>query len=379
MHGLKRLIIFISMFAAISEAQYLLPITKNETTKQYYTTINIGSAANSPVNLLLDIGTDLSWLNCRKIKSLSSLHLVPCQSPTCKSIPSNACDGKHCLYLQQSPYVKNHTVSTVDRVVQDKATISTKVSFRPFTFSCVAQTHIQGLSPPIAGVLGLSPGEFPFWRQVTRAFNIIPRFAICLPSSGNGNFFIGGGGFGVSMTLTPLKIVGSDYLISPTSIYVDGIPLSLNPSFLESGAKLSTVVPYTVLQTDIYNALASAFTRKAIKIGMSEIPRLAPFKHCFQEGSSMRINEELMNVTSVEIGLPGNGREVKWTFHGKNTVVRVLETVICLAFVDGGEKPKESMVIGTHQLQDYILNFDMSTTRLAFSDSLLLHNFSCSA
>ena len=93
----------------------------------------------------------------------------------------------------------------------------------------------------------------------------------------------------------------------------------------------------------------------------------------------MRINEELMNVTSVEIGLPGNGREVKWTFHGKNTVVRVLETVICLAFVDGGEKPKESMVIGTHQLQDYILNFDMSTTRLAFSDSLLLHNFSCSA
>uniref|UniRef100_A0A0D3EE57 Xylanase inhibitor C-terminal domain-containing protein n=2 Tax=Brassica TaxID=3705 RepID=A0A0D3EE57_BRAOL len=112
---------------------------------------------------------------------------------------------------------------------------------------------------------------------------------------------------------------------------------------------------------------------------MSEIPRLAPFKHCFQEGSSMRINEELMNVTSVEIGLPGNGREVKWTFHGKNTVVRVLETVICLAFVDGGEKPKESMVIGTHQLQDYILNFDMSTTRLAFSDSLLLHNFSCSA
>ncbi|KAF3563177.1 hypothetical protein DY000_02018494 [Brassica cretica] len=337
MHGLKRLIIFISMFAAISEAQYLLPITKNETTKQYYTTINIGSAANSPVNLLLDIGTDLSWLNCRKIKSLSSLHLVPCQSPTCKSIPSNACDGKHCLYLQQSPFVKNHTVSTVDRVVQDKATISTKVSFRPFTFSCVAQTHIQGLSPPIAGVLGLSPGEFPFWRQVTRAFNIIPRFAICLPSSGNGNFFIGG------------------------------------------GAMLSTVVPYTVLQTDIYNALASAFTRKAMKIGMSEIPRLAPFKHCFQEGSSMRINEELMNVTSVEIKLPGNGREVKWTFHGKNTVVRVLETVICLAFVDGGEKPKESMVIETHQLQDYILNFDMSTTRLAFSDSLLLHNFSCSA
>ena len=65
------------------------------------------------------------------------------------------------------------------------------------------------------------------------------------------------------MTLTPLKIVGSDYLISVTSIYIGGIPLSLNPKLLEGGAKLSTVVPYTVLQADIYNSLASAFTHKA--------------------------------------------------------------------------------------------------------------------
>ncbi|CAF1778654.1 unnamed protein product [Brassica oleracea var. botrytis] len=71
-------IVFVSMFAAItpiSEAQYLLPITKHEPTKKYYTTIDIGSAANSHVNLLLDLGTNLTWLNCRNLKSLSSLHL----------------------------------------------------------------------------------------------------------------------------------------------------------------------------------------------------------------------------------------------------------------------------------------------------------------
>ncbi|CAF1778669.1 BnaC09g38590D [Brassica napus] len=174
------------------------------------------------------------------------------------------------------------------------------------------------------------------------------------------------------MTLTPLKIVGSDYLISVTSIYIGGIPLSLNPKLLEGGAKLSTVVPYTVLQADIYNSLASAFTHKA------KIPGLAPFKHCFEEGSSRRNMKEFMNVPVIEIGLPGNGREVKWRFDGANTVVRFLETVICLAFVDGGKKPNESMVIATHQLQDYMIEFDLSTTRMAFSDSLLLHNTSCS-
>lgn len=37
-----------------------------------------------------------------------------------------------------------------------------------------------------------------------------------------------------------------------------------------------------------------------------------------------------------------------------------------------------SLGFGTHQLQDYIINFGMSTTRIAFNDSLLLHKFSCS-
>ncbi|KAF2571711.1 hypothetical protein F2Q70_00005843 [Brassica cretica] len=100
----------------------------------------------------------------------------------------------------------------------------------------------------------------------------------------------------------------------------------------------------------------------------------APFKHCFGEGASGRN----MDVSVMEIGLPGNGKEVKWRFQGANMMERVSETVICLAFVDGGKKPNESMVIGTHQLQDYLVEFDLSTTQMAFSDPLILHNTNCS-
>ncbi|CAD5332118.1 unnamed protein product [Arabidopsis thaliana] len=88
--SLTRLLVFLSIFAAIalkSNSQYLLPITKHEPTNLFYTTFNVGSAAKSPVNLLLDLGTNLTWLDCRKLKSLSSLRLVTCQSSTCKSIP----------------------------------------------------------------------------------------------------------------------------------------------------------------------------------------------------------------------------------------------------------------------------------------------------
>ncbi|KAL0887559.1 hypothetical protein Bca101_011542 [Brassica carinata] len=385
------------MFAAttlISEAQYILPIFKHEPSKQFYTLIYIGSAAtSSPVNLLLDLGTNITWLNCRDIKSLSSLRLVTCESSTCKSISGNGCDGKICLYREPSPFLlTNHTVTKTDRVVQDKATLfSTEsgippslVSFRPFTFSCAVQKNLQGLAPPISGVIGLSSAELPFWRQVTSAFNVIPKFALCLPSSSVGTFYMGatssfntplfGGNNPIPMTMTPLKIESGKYLISVTSIYVDGIPLALNPSLLKGGAKLSAVVPYTVLQTDIYNALAQSFTLNATKIGMSETTGHAPFKHCFEEGASGKT----MDVSVMEIALPGNGKEVKWRFQGANMVERVSETVICLAFVDGGNKPTESMVIGTHQLQDYLIQFDFSTGRLAFSDPLLLHNTSCS-
>ncbi|WZZ90758.1 hypothetical protein YC2023_119337 [Brassica napus] len=97
-------------------------------------------------------------------------------------------------------------------------------------------------------------------------FNKIMRFALCLlllaPVISISAVIV----LVVPSTITPFRIVGSDHLISVTSIYVDEVPLPLNPSLLEGGAKLSTVVPYTVLQTDIYNALAQSLTLKATRL-----------------------------------------------------------------------------------------------------------------
>lgn len=278
MGSLTRLIVFLSILAAItrkSNSQYLLPITKHEPTNQFYTTFNIGSPTKSPVTLLLDLGTNLTWLNCRKLKSLSSLRLVTCQSSTCKSIPGNGCDGKSCLYKQPNPIVTG-------RVVQDIASISTtdggkflsQVSVPRFTFSCAGEKTLEGLPPPVAGVLALSPGSSSFTKQVTSAFNVIPKFSLCLPSSGTGRFYIAGihyfippfndSSSSIPMTLTPIKGTDSgDYLLLVLNIYVGGTPLKLNPDLLNGGAKLSTVVHYTVLQTDIYNALAQSFTLEA--------------------------------------------------------------------------------------------------------------------
>ena len=64
-------------------------------------------------------------------------------------------------------------------------------------------------------------------------------------------------------------------------------------------------------------------------------------------------------------------------------MVLVKQNVACLGFVDGGKEPiksfvKTSVVIGGHQLEDNLLEFDLNSSKLSFSSSLLLQNASCS-
>ncbi|KAM1380189.1 hypothetical protein ACFX2I_021950 [Malus domestica] len=60
-----------------------------------------------------------------------------------------------------------------------------------------------------------------------------------------------------------------------------------------------------------------------------------------------------------------------------NSMVYVSNDVLCLGFVDGGEKPRTSIVIGGHQLEDNLLQFDLATSRLGFSSSLLFSRTTC--
>ena len=69
---------------------------------------------------------------------------------------------------------------------------------------------------------------------------------------------------------------------------------------------------------------------------------------------------------------------VNWRIHGANSMVRVSKNVMCLGFVDGGAKARESIVLGGLQIEDNFLEFDLTTSRLGFSSSLLPRGASCS-
>lgn len=51
--------------------------------------------------------------------------------------------------------------------------------------------------------------------------------------------------------------------------------------------------------------------------------------------------------------------------------------VWCLGFLDGGAHPKSSIVIGGHQMEDNLLQFDLESKILGFTSSVLVHGTMC--
>ncbi|XP_010524801.1 PREDICTED: LOW QUALITY PROTEIN: basic 7S globulin 2 [Tarenaya hassleriana] len=427
MRAFTRFFVFFSIFAiatVTSKAQtnqrpsaFVLPIKKHEPTQQFFTSLDVGTPRRSSLNLVLDLNSNLTWLNCHRRNS-STLRQTRCRSSVCSAVPGDGCEGGFCSRRLRSPLsgkpvagrISQERISfhstpstfgdkTIVRVsvrpftllmyrISFHSTPSTfgdktivRVSVRPFTFLGAAD---PGVAPPAVGVVGLAGSAISLPAQVTSAFNVIRKFALCLPSYGTGRFYIGAALYDFPpltesppLTLTPFgKHPGSgagDYFISVSSISVDGDVIAVN-----GGTKISTVTPYTVLHSDVYRALALSFENIAKAMGIRKAPAVAPFMDCF-DASSVRKNAIGPNVPAVDFVVPGRIGNVKWRFYGANSMVKANEKVMCLAFVDGGTKSDNSITIGTHQLQNHLVEFDLTTSVFGFSESLLLHNTSCSS
>ena len=274
------------------------------------------------------------------------------------------------------------------------------VSVPNFRFACAPNYILQGLASGAHGMVGLGRSNFdsPIF-QFASAFNFPRKLALCLSPS-NGVVFFGNAPYhflpnefddvAKYLTYTPLilnpdSLIGSfanetssEYFIGVTSVKVNGKPVPLNKTLLSfygygnGGTKISTVNPYTVLERSIYRAVVGAFVK-----ALGNVPRVkpvAPFGACF--------NIKGVGVTRTGLAVPTidfvlQSEKVAWRIFGANSMVKVSDDVACLGFVDGGVGPVTSIVIGGHQIEDNLLQFDLEKSRLGFSSSLLLRQTSC--
>ena len=69
-----------------------------------------------------------------------------------------------------------------------------------------------------------------------------------------------------------------------------------------------------------------------------------------------------------------------WRITASNSMVRTTRDdadLWCLGIMNGGLSMKTLIVIGGYQMEDNLLQFDLETTRLGFSSSLLLQRTTC--
>ncbi|KAJ4722379.1 Basic 7S globulin [Melia azedarach] len=384
----------------------VLPVLKDAATLQYVTEIKQRTPL-VPVKLTVHLGGEILWVDCDRGYVSSTNKTARCGSAQCSLARAKACGvgTKTCGRGPENPVTNTGThgdlrIDVVSIQSTNGRNPGRRVSVPNFIFLCGSTFLLEGLAAGVTGIAGLGRSKVALPSQFAAAFSFDRKFAICLSPFSNSNGFIifGDGPYVLSpdidvsksLTYTPLFInpvntasgfLGEpsvEYFIGVKSITINGRAVPLNTTLLSidsegvGGTKISTVNPYTVLETSIYKALVQAFIN-----AMPNVPRvspIAPFGACFD---SKDLPFTRIGPFVPQIDLVLQNKNVKWSIHGQNSMVQV-GNVWCLGFVDGGVNPTTSIVIGGRQLENNLLQFDLATSRLGFSNSLLFERTICS-
>ncbi|KAF2287882.1 hypothetical protein GH714_003087 [Hevea brasiliensis] len=268
-------------------------------------------------------------------------------------------------------------------------------------------------------MLGLAKERVSMPTQLSSAFggSFRRKFAICLPSNpkANGVLFFGDSpyqfhpGYDTSKvvevsssfrytklhvnyeTTASPRLQGAqlpEYFVKITSILVNQKPVPINSTLLDfhktgiGGSRITTVQPYTTLETSIYKSFVKVFDEQMLVTTgnrkVRKVAALSPFKDCYRKED---LDMSLLGFSVPDIYLVFENRDVNWLITGANSMVEVSNDVVCLGFLDRGPNTgltATSIDIGAHQLQDNLLQFDIAASRLAFTSTLLLREVECS-
>ncbi|WMV10421.1 hypothetical protein MTR67_003806 [Solanum verrucosum] len=392
------LLLFFSLSSAKTPPRpraFILPITKDAATKQFITTIYQRTPL-VPAKLTIDLGQRFLWVDCDKGYVSSSYKPVPCGTIPCKRSFSGACrcNNNTCGQTIYNPFIRTSTTGELaEEVVSLQSTDGSNprkyFSTNAVVFGCGSTFLLEKLAKGVKGILGLGNGYVGFPTQLANAFHVPRKFAICLTSSttSRGVIFFGDSpyvflpGMDVSKRLVYTPLLNNpgepsvEYFIGVTSIKINGNVVPINTTLLDitkdgkGGTKISTVDPYTKLETSIYKALTKAFAKSLAKV--PRVKPVAPFEVCY--------NRTSLGIPPIELVLGNINATTSWNIWGSNSMVAVNDDVLCLGFVDGGLEfePTTSIVIGAHQIENNFLQFDIANKRLGYTSSLLFSQTTC--
>ncbi|KAL7101972.1 hypothetical protein ACP275_08G089900 [Erythranthe tilingii] len=417
------------LFSSYSDAQttpskkpeaFSFPIKKDATTNQYYTNIQFGSNSTK-LNVVIDLGGNFLWFNSEDyLNAASTFRPILCGTRKCRIAEAIGCT--FCFLKPAQPGCTNNTCSDYslnpfsgtsgysglgeDTLRLRSARGGDAYAVDNFPFQYAHDALLGDLAGPALGVIALGRTRISLQAQLASAFKIREKFTLCVPpAGGDGNLIVGGTAYSkpfeeISKSVLTTRLVrnpvgssGGDvignfsreYYIDVKSIKVGSKTLSLNKTLLSinkkdgsGGTTIRTVRHYTGLQRSLYRVLVKEFAEAAASMNITRVANVAPFGACFD---SKTVLSSKMGPQVPTIDLVLEKKSVYWRFYGSNSMVKVSNDVICLAFVEGAinlSGPTTSIEVGGYQMENHLLEFDVASSKLGFSSSLLLHDTSCS-
>ncbi|KAG7559193.1 Peptidase family A1 domain [Arabidopsis thaliana x Arabidopsis arenosa] len=385
----------------------ILPVTKDQSTLQYTTIINQRTPL-VPASVVFDLGGRELWVDCDKGYVSTTYHSPRCNSAVCSRAGSISCGT---CFSPPKPGCSNNTCgafpsntvtgwSTSGEFALDVVSIQSTNGSNPgrfikipnIIFSCGSTSLLKGLAKGTVGMAGMGRHKISLPSQFAATFSFNRKFAVCL-TSGKGVAFFGNvpyvflPGIEISrLQTTPLLVnpgvySQTEYFIGVTAIKIVEKTVPINQTLLKinkstgfGGTKISSVNPYTVLESSIFKSFTSMFVRQATARNMTRVTSVKPFSACF---STQNVGVTRLGYAVPEIQLVLHSNDVVWRIFGGNSMVSVSDEVICLGFVDGGVNARTSVVIGGFQLEDNLIEFDLASNRFGFSSTLLGRRTNC--
>lgn len=366
-----------------SSAQPLVaPLNKDTATSLYTILLNSGD------RYVVDIAAPFSWQRCPSRRHPTVVCFTSeCFQATylpspCPLPPASSAVPCICMVTPQNPITQS---CAYDQLTSINLTIPTaQIVLNDIYLSCAPKSLFQSLPRGVVGLASLSLAPLSLPSQISDKFpRVTKKFAMCLPSSssGNGVIFFGNAPY----NLGPFKNVDASSFLSYTPLltnpktadYGIGIKaLSIGASSIPmspfEAIRLSTVVPYTTLVTDVYKPFLEFF--KETMKGVPRMKSVKPFTTCYK-ASAIGFSRVGLHVPQIDLQFEGGKN---WTIFGANSMKQVGGDTACLAFLDGGKMMGVKIVIGAFQMQDNLLLFDLDQLRFGFSSSLLFERMTCS-
>nr|GLL37233.1 basic 7S globulin-like [Ipomoea trifida] len=381
----------------------VLPVQKDAATGLHVSKIRKGTPQQS-LPFLVDLNGKFLQVNCENGYSSSTYTAPFCHSTICARAGVHYCHrctaqasrpGCHnntCAAIVINPLTQKTAVVELAKDVLSIQTITNQswVDVPKFLFACASSSLLKGPLPRnVEGIVGLGHFSVSFPNQLSSHFGFSPQFSLCFTSSlaKNGAIWFGNVINGVeprvwgskSPLYTPLYVNSQgQYFIQVRAIRINHNPISKPSIFFSRNrgfgggveAIISTTTPYTILDRTLYQIFSKVFANAMS--GVRQVRPVEPFGLCFDTKNFTS------NVPKIHFVMQDN-KSAKWTIGGAKSLVQAREGVSCLGFVDGGlMSPRAPMIIiGVHQMEDHLLEFDLARSRLGFSPPRFFNHKTC--